>query len=95
MRSSSDGVTLRLKVAPRAARDRIEAVADGTLKVSVTAAPDRGRANEAVIALIARALQVPKSSITLVAGAAARHKTLRIAGDGPAIESRLRELRHG
>jgi uncharacterized protein (TIGR00251 family) len=95
MKSSSNGVTLRLKVSPRAARERIETAADGTLKVSVTAAPERGRANEAVIAALAKALHVPKSAIEVVTGTAARHKTLRIAGDASEIQARLRSLADG
>jgi uncharacterized protein (TIGR00251 family) len=100
---AADGVTLRLKVAPRAAREKIEGPlpdADGVpvLKVSVTAAPERGRANEAVIALLARSWRLPKSSLAVVAGGAARHKTLKITGDARALAAKLaawRESRHG
>ncbi len=93
LRRAADGVTLRLKVAPRARHDRIEGwapAADGgaVLKISVTAAPERGRANDAVIALLARALGVPKSSITILAGETGRAKTIRIAGE-PATLAQL------
>jgi uncharacterized protein YggU (UPF0235/DUF167 family) len=43
--------------------------------------PDKGKANTAAIALLARTLRVPKSAITLVAGASARLKTVRIDAD--------------
>ena len=95
MKSSSDGVTLRLKVSPGASREGISRAADGALKIAVTAAPERGRANEAAVALLAKALGVPKSSVAVVAGAASRNKTLRIAGDARRIETRLAELGHG
>ena len=96
MKSSSSGVTLRLKVAPRASRERIEGkTADADLKVSVTAAPERGRANDAVIALLARALRMPKSKLEVVSGAASRHKTLRIAGNPSEIDARLKALNDG
>ena len=103
LRETDEGVTVRLRVSPRARRDRIDgavAEADGSLaiKVSVTAPPDKGRANEAVIALLARALGVPKSRLEVAQGAASRHKTLRVAGDSRALARRLRDLaetRHG
>ena len=103
LRETAEGVTIRLRVTPRARRDRIDgaaAEADGTyaLKVSVTAPPDKGRANEAVIALLARALGVPKSHLAVAQGASSRHKTLRVAGDPRALARRLRDLaeaRHG
>ena len=50
------------------------------LRVRVKAVPDRGKANAAVVALVARSLGVPKSAVTLVAGDTARLKTLSIAG---------------
>jgi uncharacterized protein (TIGR00251 family) len=97
LRETAEGVTVRLRVTPRARRDRIEgaiAEADGSfaLKVSVAAPPDKGRANEAVIALLARALGVPKSRLAVAQGAASRHKTLRVAGDPGALARRLRGL---
>lgn len=81
------GVTLRLRVTPNAGCDVIEgygALADGTevLRIRVAAVPDKGKANAAVIALLAKALHLPRSAITLVAGDTARLKTVRI--DGPA-----------
>jgi uncharacterized protein YggU (UPF0235/DUF167 family) len=51
--------------------------------------PDKGKANAAVIALLAKALGLPKSAVTLVAGETARLKTLAIAGDGEALAARL------
>lgn len=97
LRETDAGVTVRLRVSPRARRDRIDgavAEADGSfaLKVSVTASPDKGRANEAVIALLARALGVPKSRLEVAQGTTSRHKTLRVAGDPGALARRLRDL---
>jgi uncharacterized protein YggU (UPF0235/DUF167 family) len=54
--------------------------------------PDKGRANAAVAVLLGKALGIPKSSITLVAGDTARLKTLAIAGDGAALAARLAAL---
>lgn len=80
------GVRVRLKVAPRASRNRVEglaAEADGgvALKVSVTAAPEGGKANAAVIRLLAAEWGVPRSTVEVVLGAADRRKVLRVAGD--------------
>jgi uncharacterized protein YggU (UPF0235/DUF167 family) len=56
---------------------------DGTtvLRVRVTAVPDKGKANAAVIALLAKALAIPKSAVTLTAGETSRLKTLHLGGD--------------
>jgi len=80
------GVRVRLRVQPRARRNRVgglAAEADGgvALKVAVTAAPEDGRANAAVIALLAAAWAVPKSRLSVVAGAADRRKTIHLQGD--------------
>jgi hypothetical protein len=61
------------------------------LRVKVTAPPVEGRANEAVVELLAEGLRVPKSSIRIVAGERAPLKTLEVAGlDAAAVVERLR-----
>jgi uncharacterized protein YggU (UPF0235/DUF167 family) len=95
--ATATGVTLRLRVTPNAGRDAIDGVetrADGetVLRLRVRQAPDKGRANAAVVALIAGALAVPKSRVTLLAGATARLKTFAVAGDPAALAERLRAL---
>ncbi len=92
--ATGDGVRVALKVTPKAARDRIGGVAadaDGhaVLKVAVTAAPERGKANDAVIRLLAKAWGVPKTRITVTAGATGRRKTLVVAGDPDELAARL------
>jgi uncharacterized protein len=77
---------LRLRVTPNAGRDVIEGfetLADGTevLRLRVAAVPDKGKANAAVIVLLAKALGLPKSAIHLTAGDTARLKTVRIDAD--------------
>jgi uncharacterized protein YggU (UPF0235/DUF167 family) len=62
------------------------------LRLRVAAVPDKGRANAAVIALIGKALGVPKSAIAVTAGETARLKTVAIAGDGNALAARLAAL---
>lgn len=75
--------TLRLRVTPNAGRDAIEGfepLADGTevLRIRVSAVPDKGKANAAVIALLAKTLRLPKSAFAITSGETARLKTLRI-----------------
>ena len=84
--AAPEGVRLAIKVTPKAARNAIAGVApeaDGgaVLKISVTTVPEDGKATAAVIALLAKTWKLPKTSITLVSGAADRRKTLFIAGD--------------
>lgn len=91
------GVRLRLKVRPQARRAGIEGVVadrDGeALAVSVTAAPEDGKANAAVIALLATTLGVAKSTISVSQGAAARRKMIHVAADGPALAATLESWR--
>jgi uncharacterized protein (TIGR00251 family) len=79
---------IALKVTPRASRDRvagIEEAADGSrLKVTVTAVPEDGKANEAVVKLLARTWGLPKTALSIVAGATGRLKEVEVEGD-PAV----------
>ncbi len=75
-----DGVRMRVRVAPRAAHARILGIHDGALKVSLTAPPVDGAANEALIALLAEALGVPKRAIAITHGHTSKSKTVLIRG---------------
>ncbi len=96
-RRDADGILLSLRVTPNASADRIEGVEDrddgsAVLRIRVTAVPDRGKANAAVTALLAKGLGIPKSTITLVSGDTARLKTVRLAGDPDALLAALAAL---
>ena len=85
------GLLLHLRVTPNAGRDAIECAEtrdDGTevLRVRVKAVPDKGKANAAVLVLVAKALGVSKSSISMISGDTSRLKTLAVAGDGAALQ---------
>ena len=67
-------ILLRVRVEPRARANAVKGWRGEALSVSVTAAPEGGKANRAVIALLADTLAVPPSSISLVRGAASRDK---------------------
>lgn len=90
------GLRLRLRVSPKARRAGIEGIADlpdgPALKIAVTAPPADGQANAAVIALLAKALGVPKSAIAVTAGATARLKTVEVTGDGARLAAMLDAL---
>ncbi len=87
--TDASGLVLAIKAQPKASRDAIVGVMDTTdgqaLKVAVTAAPEGGKANAAVAAVVAKALGVPKSAVSVMAGATARRKLLRVAGDPAAL----------
>jgi hypothetical protein len=80
---------LTVRVTPRSGRESIEAGAGGVVSVRVTAAPDDGKANAAVCRVVAGALGVPKTSVTVVRGHTARTKQLEIAGLTDADVERL------
>ncbi|MER8576241.1 DUF167 family protein [Mesorhizobium sp. M1338] len=91
------GVELFVRLTPKAALDRLEGVetsADGRshFKARVRAVPENGAANHALEKLIAKALGVPASTVSIVAGGTARLKTLRIAGDPAALAKRIEGL---
>jgi uncharacterized protein YggU (UPF0235/DUF167 family) len=88
------GLLLEVRVTPKGGRDAIDgaaALADGTqvLKVRVRAAASEGEANAAVTRLLAEALRLPASAVTLVAGGHRRIKRFALAGDGPALAATL------
>jgi uncharacterized protein YggU (UPF0235/DUF167 family) len=75
-----------VRVTPKASRERIDGViidSDGvpTLKVAVTEVPEGGKANKAVLALLAKEFGVPRTQLTVQTGAADRRKLLRLEGD--------------
>jgi uncharacterized protein len=79
-------VRLFVRVSPGASCDRIgaierDAVGQERLALRVTAAPEDGAANQRVMALVADALRVPKSALTVRQGAHARNKSLDIVGE--------------
>ncbi len=81
---------LLLRVQPGARRTEIVGFQGQRLRIRVVAPPERGRANEAAIELLAQALGVPKSRVRLAKGAASRDKLLVIDGmDEGAVRQRL------
>ena len=103
VRTVSDGQTVAVRLTPKARRDAVEGLAenaDGStaLRVRVTAAPESGNANAALIRLLAKSWKLPKSALTLAAGATDRRKVIHVAGNPGALQTQLArwiEDRHG
>lgn len=79
-REPSEGVTFNVKVVPRAHRSEIVGMENDALKVRLNAPPVEGRANQALVELLAHALGVPRATIEIIRGASSRHKVVRVRG---------------
>ena len=89
-----DGLVVEVLLTPRAAMDRIDGIktlSDGmpVLKARVRAVPEKGRANEAVLKLLAKSLGLPASRARLLSGETARRKSVFLAGDPQALAQSL------
>ncbi len=74
------GVSLNIKLHPRAKKNAITGVVGDALKVSLTAPPVDGKANQACIEFFAELLKVPRSSVTIASGETSRRKVIRVTG---------------
>jgi len=89
-RETSGGVNFAIKVHPRAKKNAITGELGDALRVSLTAPPVEGKANEGCIDFFAKLLEVPRSSITIAAGQTSRNKVIRVIGlSVTEIEKRL------
>lgn len=89
------GLTVQVRLTPKADRDRIDGVielSDGrqVIAARVRAVPEKGAANKALTVLVAGALGVPKSAVRVTAGATGRVKTLLVDGPADAVLDRLK-----
>ncbi|MGA7696178.1 MAG: DUF167 domain-containing protein [Candidatus Sulfotelmatobacter sp.] len=75
-----EGVTFAVKVHPRAKKNAITGELGDALKVSLTAPPIDGKANQACIEFFAKLLKVPRSSVTIASGQSSRQKVIRVIG---------------
>ena len=78
-----ESTRLRLRVSPGAARAGVVGRHGDAWKIRVAAAPEGGRANDAVIRLLADTLSVPRDAVTLVSGHGGRDKIVELVGLGP------------
>jgi len=94
---ASDGLRLKVRLTPKASAAGIlgiAAEADGSvaLKIAVKAPPEAGKANDALVGLIAELLGLRRRDVTLALGAANRRKLVHVAGDPAALARRLEEV---
>lgn len=87
------GLKVAVRVTPNAGSDRIEGLerrSDGSivLHVKVRAVPDKGKANAALLALLASAFGVPRARLSLASGATARTKAILVSGDPAELAAR-------
>lgn len=92
----TSGLRLKVRLTPRGGRDAVDGIeqrADGEvwLKARVSAVPENGKANEALLRFLARQLKLPGSALTIASGATARFKTVAIEGDAANLDARLRQ----
>lgn len=73
-------VKFKIKVTPKASRNAVIGWMGDELKVAVTAAPEKGKANKAVVKVLANVLGVPKKSVRILAGATSAHKIVEVDG---------------
>ena len=71
---------LRVRLTPRSSQNLIEGIQGGVVRARVSAAPVKGAANEALCELLARALSLPKTAVSIRSGATARLKSVEVIG---------------
>ncbi len=92
IKDTATGAVFAVRIHPRAKRNSITGALGDALKLSLTAPPVEGKANDACIEFFAALLNVPRSSITIAAGQASRNKVIRVSGlSAGEIEIRLRD----
>ena len=96
-RAQGPGLVLHVRLTPKGGRDAIEGIeqlSDGraVLKARVRAVPEDGKANDALVKLVAKSLRLAPSAVDISAGHTARIKTLTLAGDAVALSAALSAL---
>ncbi len=91
------GIRLLIRATPGAAKNEITGVWRGVddehrLAIKITAPPDKGKANAAIIKLLAKATGLAKSSFTITAGETARLKTINVSGESKILTSLFKTL---
>ena len=96
VRRTAGGIVVAVRAAPKARREGIEGVIAGprgaALKIAVGAAPAGGQANARLIEMLAEALDVPKSKISIQAGTTSRDKLFFVVGEPDALARTVARL---
>jgi uncharacterized protein (TIGR00251 family) len=82
LREFPDGVSIGIRVHPRAGRNKVQGIHDGNLKVSIAAPPVEGEATLQCMKFLAKLFAVSNSSVNLISGAQSRNKVFKINGIG-------------
>ena len=85
---SSTGITLRVRVQPKASRNEILGFREEILRLRVTAPPEDGKANSAVVHLVAKALDLSRNQLEIIRGHSSRNKLIRVTS------SNVQEIKH-
>jgi len=87
------GVLLSVQAQPKAKKNAVVGVHDGRLKVAVTQAPEKGKANDAILKLLGKSLGLKRSQLELVSGETSSKKVLRVTGiDADQLRDRIDRL---
>jgi uncharacterized protein (TIGR00251 family) len=93
VREADGGATFAVKASAGAKRNAVVGLHGGALKVAVSAPRDKGRANEALVEVLAKALNVPKKAVAIVKGETSADKRFLVAGwNAEALRRKLEEL---
>ena len=93
LRDSSGGVIVPVKVVPGSSRDKVVGVLGDSLKITTSAAPEKGKANSAITKILAKALGVDRKSVTLISGPTSPRKEFHIDGiSSAALLEKLRKM---
>ena len=94
--NSPAGVTLMIRVIPRAGRTEIAGIRSEALAVRLAAAPVDGAANDALVTFLSDLFRLPRRSVTILSGHASRNKRIALAGlSEPEITARLNDILSG
>ncbi|QDV77923.1 DUF167 domain-containing protein [Botrimarina mediterranea] len=78
--AAAEGVVIRVRAQPGARRNGVTGVREAELCVAVTAPPDKGRANDAIVKVVAKSIGVPRTRVKILSGETNRHKRLAVDG---------------
>ena len=93
LNQTPDGIELLVKAAPGSRKNEVRGISDGVLKVAVTAIAEKGKANKAIIKLLAKTLGISKSQIELKSGMSSSSKKLLVSRiEISILEHQLRQL---
>ncbi len=93
LQTRPSGVVLPIRAQPSARKSAVRGIHDGALKVSVTEAPEKGKANKAIVKLLSSQLGLKKSQLTLIAGLTDSRKELLVEGvDADDLRDRIGRL---